>query len=1166
MSFYTYYSSESSHDRWVFKDYRGNRLLSNIGVDILGTVYTDISDICVEPDNYYINLHTDNKHGGWSQGSYIQIFTSNYANSKDLVFRGKLTSGYKQRVPLNLLYIVPSLTVVLTDEYQQNPDTNQVLSKNWYYIAFNETKQYPPKFDQDFYHLTNDWVSLLPPPMTPVSPSIPNNNRIVFIQGEFYMANLDRYDEIYINICSRGGFIVYLNGKSLFNHNLNYADILTNRYMNLKSVIDTDVTCFQYFGDIHTVQAGWNRIVIQNVVVTSFAAYNKFMTSKARLNDQKENILKYYFDITIRGLISSHFNQLYDAEMKALSRAKKTGESISSLIDNSYDTQYVSTEIFAYTKDKTIALSFTNKLSYINKFCLVSNINKPHGDPSTFSFYYKVEANGNWIKLSSSTNVHFERRKERRCLYLPPNHPSASHYKLDIEGAAMNDDYIALSEMELYAVPMPKEIQLSVQPKAIHLFQYNEFPKLTIQSDYLYDFTITPKLPTGLTLDSTTGSIRGFTSVIQKDVQYTLSATGVDGQTYSDTITISNSVCEYPNHDIVIHLNSKTPIKANDPQLEIYNYYDHTRLYHMDLSFRSLRETIHRCFATGIYELIFSDQNNYGWEGFTYKIIHDGSVLEEGTINQGDTPHVISINLAYLLKDNSQWLIAKTYDNLPEDWKNSIVEESDTWEPYVASTYSYSEIHPFFLRNTFTIEDAEIYSMLQFVVTVPIHSGLLIYVNGELLTSYHLTTKEVDEKTVYTVHHNHDDNGEKTRHVYTTGSGISGVEEGLNHIAVVIYWENTLQSFKMIKDHFDLYIQGFPGHSERLEQAIPWGRYMYIQNVVDTDDVGEKVQRQYSEYRAIDDKLMAMLDDHDSDHVVETDHCVDSEIGWRYENQRKEFINHYSIGGNIKCRSYNPTAWQLYGSNVELNTHIDEELHAINMNDYSYDHVVNDQGWKLLDEQTEITWKVGELTKAFDINNVNSYNIYKLVIKQCDSTVVETDKTCKAGHFGISAFELFVVRPEMDCAAIPPYSSAKSGTFSVLPCKPGYFGEKRRFCRQGLFEEEEDLCMPQPPKFFTYNVTRHVLQVNVTMTPIAPFYEAIDQVFSISPKLPDGLSFNATSGIITGTPMVVYPMTSYTVTLMTKSGALSAHLNIETFIPSCAEEGILYASLIYIYA
>ena len=139
--------------------------------------------------------------------------------------------------------------------------------------------------------------------MTPVSPSIPNNNRIVFIQGEFYMANLDLYDEIYINICSRGGFIVYLNGKSLFNHNLNYADILTNRYMNLKSVIDTDVTCFQYFGDIHTVQAGWNRIVIQNVVVTSSAAYNKFMNSKARLNDQKENILKFYFRVLLYKLL-----------------------------------------------------------------------------------------------------------------------------------------------------------------------------------------------------------------------------------------------------------------------------------------------------------------------------------------------------------------------------------------------------------------------------------------------------------------------------------------------------------------------------------------------------------------------------------------------------------------------------------------------------------------------------------------------------------------------------------------------------------------------------------------------------------------------------------------------------------------------------------------------
>ncbi|MBD3581578.1 CotH kinase family protein, partial [Flavobacterium selenitireducens] len=67
----------------------------------------------------------------------------------------------------------------------------------------------------------------------------------------------------------------------------------------------------------------------------------------------------------------------------------------------------------------------------------------------------------------------------------------------------------------------------------------------------------------------------------------------------------------------------------------------------------------------------------------------------------------------------------------------------------------------------------------------------------------------------------------------------------------------------------------------------------------------------------------------------------------------------------------------------------------------------------------------------------------------------------------------------------------------------------------------------------------NVFTVNTIITPLVPATTASATSFSISGTLPAGLLFDTTTGIISGTPIVVSPMTTYTVTATNVGGSTS---------------------------
>lgn len=82
-----------------------------------------------------------------------------------------------------------------------------------------------------------------------------------------------------------------------------------------------------------------------------------------------------------------------------------------------------------------------------------------------------------------------------------------------------------------------------------------------------------------------------------------------------------------------------------------------------------------------------------------------------------------------------------------------------------------------------------------------------------------------------------------------------------------------------------------------------------------------------------------------------------------------------------------------------------------------------------------------------------------------------------------------------------------------------------------------------PPTNLSYT-TPNIFPSGVAITALTPAVTGLVTSYSISPSLPSGLTLNTTSGIISGTPLAVSPLTTYTVTASNGSGGTTFNLQI----------------------
>ena len=82
------------------------------------------------------------------------------------------------------------------------------------------------------------------------------------------------------------------------------------------------------------------------------------------------------------------------------------------------------------------------------------------------------------------------------------------------------------------------------------------------------------------------------------------------------------------------------------------------------------------------------------------------------------------------------------------------------------------------------------------------------------------------------------------------------------------------------------------------------------------------------------------------------------------------------------------------------------------------------------------------------------------------------------------------------------------------------------------------------PSGLTYPTNPLVLTVNAPFSPDQPFAQGTPSRFSITPELTAGIQFDPATGIITGVPTAVAPLTTYTLTATNSAGSTSTTLPI----------------------
>jgi hypothetical protein len=85
-----------------------------------------------------------------------------------------------------------------------------------------------------------------------------------------------------------------------------------------------------------------------------------------------------------------------------------------------------------------------------------------------------------------------------------------------------------------------------------------------------------------------------------------------------------------------------------------------------------------------------------------------------------------------------------------------------------------------------------------------------------------------------------------------------------------------------------------------------------------------------------------------------------------------------------------------------------------------------------------------------------------------------------------------------------------------------------------------------PSSAFAYQCSTQVFLEGYSNTGNSPALSEPGFSYSISPSLPSGLSLNPTTGVISGTPTVVSPMTTYTITITYPGGTTTSLVNIRT--------------------
>ena len=153
-----------------------------------------------------------------------------------------------------------------------------------------------------------------------------------------------------------------------------------------------------------------------------------------------------------------------------------------------------------------------------------------------------------------------------------------------------------------------------------------------------------------------------------------------------------------------------------------------------------------------------------------------------------------------------------------------------------------------------------------------------------------------------------------------------------------------------------------------------------------------------------------------------------------------------------------------------------------------------------------------------------------------------------------TSFTITITVSAADCGDV------LNGSEQSLPCPDGYEGSIRRMCTNGVLGESMNQCSPVQPSSLSYPSFNGVLTLNAEFTSPYPSVNGLNVTYSITPELPNGLSLNQDTGLISGKGEVLSDSTTYTVSASNIGGSTETVISLSVVKAICEKTSDLEAT------
>ena len=542
-------------------------------------------------------------------------------------------------------------------------------------------------------------------------------NQIQLYKQTFNVASLNEISGLVISLRYLYGCVIYLNGHEAFRNgvtgDVSVSSIGLNAYTDLfYRQISLPVTVMDVTPAVNYLQEGSNTIAIAVV---------------AQMSSQTSSV----FDCAVR-LMTGSDSRVFDYTVD------------SSSISGDYSViadLFSGYNMFRDNCDSNYwTMTFTNdRREWLSAVTVYLEPTQSDKQPRQFLVKARNTNLESWTLIKNVTGMTWSLAGEHKKIWLENSKPY-NQYRLEniATGDSSNCAWrVGGLDFTADAIPVVPELSYTT-PLAITIGV--EMGEVYPNSDYYFDFSVSPALPTGISIDPNTGKISGTTSTLMTATTYQITAKKYGGGSSTAVVTISVETCfggkslitlvarldgwpEEGSYKLFSGKGTSGQVVASNTAFQVasgLNYADF-------------------CVPHSIYTLVLYDSKSDGWNNPAgwYLTVDVGEMVFDMGQFPRSTPSISTMfsSLLPFQIEYDSWKVWNTGEAAASGWNGKDFNDS-AWETKKAVELGNHMGTTAYIRHEVNIPSLDDYHVLN--VRVKYTGGVAAYFNGHLVARFNL--------------------------------------------------------------------------------------------------------------------------------------------------------------------------------------------------------------------------------------------------------------------------------------------------------------------------------------------------------------------------------------------------------------------------------------------